>query len=475
MVRSRLMCSVFAVLAATAAAAWLMPMVPSATAEPSASMQKRPMMQLASVHAEQGSAPRGTISTPNDMSALPTVTGVTITADRPTVIEGTARASRAITVTVSGRVVGQVRTGADGIWQLTVAQGLGAGDHRIIAVAASRDGARQELSDVVRIAIPYEFTGTMGWGTPRDLAGAALADAVASHTADLLPRPALRLSQAGQVIRVAQAQNTPATTPAQAPADDSVLGTFLDWLQRSSSGYQEVTKKLSEGDAPVTAKPTPQATAPAVPATPAAPKPPVTATAPSATPPTVTVPVPTTPAATPPAPKPAVPTVVAQVPATTPAQTPAAEPSIAEQISEWFARSKRDYEEQVMPKLTDPPTSSAPVLTEAQKLQIEAKRQLELKTTAEAQKKADEERRAAASKTDDAAKKVLEDTAKAAAATKKAADDATATAAAAAKKIADDAASASTAAAKKTADDAAAKKLADDKRVADDAAKRTAE
>jgi hypothetical protein len=165
MVRSRLMCSVFAVFAAAAAAAWLMPLVPSATAEPNGAVGRA---QMASVQPNRTSdrmvdfaAPILSTRSPSiaDQSALPTVTGVSIesalpNAAGPTVVEGTARTNRMITLTVSGRVIGEARTGANGTWRLSLPNGLGAGDHRIIAVATSRDGARKELSDVVRIAIP---------------------------------------------------------------------------------------------------------------------------------------------------------------------------------------------------------------------------------------------------------------------------------------------------------------------------------
>ena len=186
-------------------------------------------------------------------------------------------------------------------------------------------------------------------------------------TAVLLVVPTLALAQA---------------PPAKPAADESIVDQVIEWFKRSDRDYQdEVIKKLSEPNAPnpVTdaqkkletdrksaqggtpaATPAPKATTsapatPAVPSAPAAKEPPKSVAQP--------------------APAPSAPTSVAQAPKTAPSTPPVATPaapqaeeSIVDQVTNWFKRSEKDYQDEVIKKLSEPtttPTIATPAPTPA--------------------------------------------------------------------------------------------------------------
>jgi hypothetical protein len=260
MVRSRLMCSVIAVLAASAAAAWLLPVASSAAAERAAAEPRHTVpgagrpAQMASVVPDQPLLTRSTFSNaltvrvPGEANAAaPALTRVVIESGRPTMIDGTARPHRIVSVAVSGRTIGETKAAADGHWQVA-APSLGSGDHSFVAVSASRDGGRKELSETVRVSIPSSYVGAMTWsaqtastvtaGTDDAVLRQAqtLADAVTAHVDELMPELAGRNARLTQpALRLAQAQPTGTAPGNQTATDDSLLGVFTNWLQRSAT------------------------------------------------------------------------------------------------------------------------------------------------------------------------------------------------------------------------------------------------
>lgn len=218
----------------------------------------------------------------------PTFARIVIDPDGASSFEGLSAPGAEVTLILDARLLGKVRADPAGIWRLTVAQPMAAGDHNITSSSTSADQSRAIAGQEVRIAIPDAMVGAAVVAyearpearpensaelrlRAEDLAAAAsqkFTEIVPSADGARLrsPSPDIDRRDTGEPTerRLAQAPAPaarPGVTPQAmppavskelpaAPGADGIAAPVFEWLERSAREYQgTVVKGLSGGRA----------------------------------------------------------------------------------------------------------------------------------------------------------------------------------------------------------------------------------
>ncbi len=366
MAQRRILMTGVGVLAASAATAWLVHSVvaspataqvgdastvpvwssPAAGAKLAATSPETPTVQPLAIGGASGLV-RGSLADASAVRTAPLLqfSRIVIEPGRSTVFEGRARPGVRIVLASTQRQLGYASTGADGTWMLTVSQGLGAGDHRIMARIDASNAVDGVVGDDVRISIPIGLTAqTVVLVGERDVREA-------------IP------------VRVAQVSAPNSPQPAAPTPTNNAIAPVLDWVQRARDEYQgKIVRKFTQGDAvDDRAVPKPkgsvgsasiiaQTTGPVAP-----PKAPLTSPPPTS-------------------------------------NVMPAEPSIFESIQNWMKQANEDYQGAIVKKLTEPLVD--PLAAEAQRIADEARKAADAKVGGDTLAKANDELRAAQAKRD---------------------------------------------------------------------------
>lgn len=327
--------------------------------------------------------------------------------------EGFASPGMRVALISGQRPLGHAITGADGVWKVAVSEGLGRGDHRIVARSDATTADSGAAFDSVRISIPAGFSAPAIVVVTGDLAIASSAGGAAAN--EIQVRINDKTVSVPGSVRLAQLQLPGSPSPSSpAPVvSGSLVAPVLDWMQRAREDYQEhIVRKLSHGDTArddASTRPPPAAS--------------TTVIAQTTQPPAA------------PLPKPSV---------ATSASAPT-EASIIDSIQHWMKKANDDYQGAIVKRLMGPAGDTQ--AADAARLADEARKAADAKAGTDALNKAREDLRSAQAKRDEELKRIE----------------------------AERAGGKPTTAAAKVADDAEARRLADDKRIADETLKRQAD